>query len=343
MKKNIAIAMMTTTLLLTGCASTAYERDIASGKLVAAQPAQNVETKIIKEYVPVPMPGQLKPVPNSQTQKLLAKPELDKEAAVKAANAEAVVYPQSGDFFNAMMTYDYMPGAMYTIYTAPLSITDIMLEPGEKIISQAAGDTLRWQIASTYSGEGKTLRWHILVKPQKSDLTNTVIVTTNKRTYHLILKSVDSDSYMVSVKWRYPSDMVQAFAGANLSGMNADGSSDTIKPPANPQGDDLNIDLSQMKFDYSWKMLKGATPAWYPMQIFSAGHQTYIKFPHEVIAQNSSMPVPFIRTDSGDYGTANFNWRMQGDYMVIDTVIKQAYLKTGNSQTGETVVEISKQ
>jgi hypothetical protein len=32
---------------------------------------------------------------------------------------------------------------------------------------------------------------------------------------------------------------------------------------------------------------------------------------------------------------------MKGDYMVIDTVIKDAYLKTGTKESGETVVQIS--
>lgn len=341
MKLNkISRLLPLTAIAMAGCATNSYQGDIDSGKFVQAKSADAAGTKVVREYIPVPMPGQLRPVPNSKAEKAAKKPVLTKAAAVAEANKDAQQFPDQNDFFNAMMTYSYMPGAMYTIYTAPLNITDVVFEPGEKIISQAAGDTLRWQIASTYSGEGKDLRWHILVKPQKSDLTNSMIITTNKRTYHLILKSVDQDQAMVSVKWQYPSSMVQGFNGGNLGDMNAsDGDSKLLPPPQQNAG--LDLSLSNMSFNYNWRMLKGDTPKWYPEQIFSSGHQTFIKFPHDVVVSNATMPVPFVQSNDGDYGTANFNWRMKGDYMVIDTVIKNAYLKAGTKESGETVVEIS--
>lgn len=341
MKLNkISYLLPLTAIAMAGCATNSYQSDIDSGKFVEAKSADAGGSKIVREYVPVPVPGQLRPVPNTEVQKLTPRSVLTKEAAVAAANKNAQEFPDQNDFFNAMMTYSYMPGAMYTIYTAPLNITDIVFEPEEKIISQAAGDTLRWQIASTYSGEGKDLRWHILVKPQKSDLTNSMIVTTNKRTYHLILKAVEADQAMVSVKWQYPSAMVQGFNGGNLGDMNAtDGDSKLLPPPQQNGG--LDLSLSNMSFNYHWSMLKGDTPKWYPEQVFSSGHQTFIKFPHEVVVGNATMPVPFVQSNAGEYGTANFNWRMKGDYMVIDTVIKDAYLKTGTKESGETVVQIS--
>ncbi len=318
MKLNkISYLLPLTAIAMAGCATNSYQSDIDSGKFVQAKSADAVGSRVVREYVPVPVPGQLRPVPNTEVQKLTQKSVLTKEAAVAEANKNAQEFPDQNDFFNAMMTYSYMPGAMYTIYTAPLNITDIIFEPEEKIISQAAGDTLRWQIASTYSGEGKDLRWHILVKPQKTELNNSMIVTTNKRTYHLILKSVSADQAMVSVKWQYPSAMVQGLNGG------------------------LDLSLSNMSFNYHWSMLKGDTPKWYPEQVFSSGHQTFIKFPHEVVVGNATMPVPFVQSNAGEYGTANFNWRMKGDYMVIDTVIKDAYLKTGTKESGETVVQIS--
>ena len=42
---------------------------------------------------------------------------------VKSENVHATQYPNKNDFFNAIMTYNYMNGALYTIYTAPLTIT----------------------------------------------------------------------------------------------------------------------------------------------------------------------------------------------------------------------------
>lgn len=209
------VMLATATVSLTACATDSAQKSVSSGKYAQAQMANNVETQVVREYIPVPMPGQLRPVPSAIGSEL-KKPVSTKEEAVKQANQSAQQYPESTDFFNAMMTYNYMPGALYTIYSAPLKITDIRLEKGEKIVSQAAGDTLRWQIASTYSGEGDDIYWHILVKPQRDDLENTLVITTNKRTYHLILQSTDTDSYMVSVNWNYPQNMVQTFVGPTL-------------------------------------------------------------------------------------------------------------------------------
>ena len=337
--KNSIYLVPFTVLFVAGCATGSYTSDIDSGKFVQVQPKDAPGTKVIREYIPVPIPGQLRPVPNSAAQKATSKPILTKEQAVADAKKNAEVYPDQNDFFNAMMTYDYMPGALYTIYAAPLNITDIVFPKGEKIISQAAGDTVRWQIATTYSGENKDMHWHILIKPQKSYIYNTMIITTNKRVYHLILKSVDQDQAMVSVKWNYPGKMVQGFSGADLGDMSVmSENKGLIPPPQKSSAMDLN--LSNMRFNYEWRMLKGGTPLWYPQQIFSSGHQTYIKFPHEVVVSNATMPVPFVQTNDGEYGTSNFNWRMKGDYMVIDTVIKSAYLKAGTKKSGETVIEI---
>lgn len=334
--------LVTTTVSLTACATNGAQKSLSSGEYAQAQMASNVQTQVIREYVPVPVPGQLRPVP-SVVGADVKKPTASKELAVKNANQAAQQFPESTDFFNAMMTYNYMPGALYTIYAAPLKITDIRLEKGEKIISQAAGDTLRWQIASTYSGEGDDIFWHILVKPQRDDLENTLIITTNKRTYHLILQSTDSDSYMVSVNWNYPQDMVQTFVGPTLGqDGNTMSAASGVVPQPPVQDRSLDIDVSEMEFAYTWQMEKGPTPAWFPEQVFSVGHQTYIKFPQQVLDLNTEMPVPMIQTDDGQYAAANFNWRMSGSYMIIDTVIKNAYLKAGTSESQEVIVKITR-
>ena len=326
-----------TTISLSSCAHLIYEKDMASGDFVQAKQIE-VKKQIIEKYIPIPVHNKSYHIPSKKD--LKEKPELTKEKAVSSANKASQVYPSSSDFFNSMMTYQYMQGSLYTIYTAPMKITDIVLEKGEKIISQAAGDTLRWKIASTYSGSGKNLYWHILIKPKKAGLNNTFIVTTNKRTYHMILQSVNNDAYMVSVRWDYPGDMVAKFNGANLNDMST--GSNTIKSPHNNKMNiTTKIPSSNIDNDYKWSMSEGDKPLWYPTEIFSHGHQTYIKFSHNFLIYNTTMPIPLIKAGN-DYGSSNFNWRMIGDYMVIDTVIVEAYLKTGTEENGETIVSIKK-
>ncbi len=89
-------------------------------------------------------------------------------ARVEAANGAARVEPRREGYFNAVQVFPYSPGALYQVYVAPGQVTDIALEPGEQLTGSgpvAAGDTVRWIIGDTESGNGDTRRVHILVKP----------------------------------------------------------------------------------------------------------------------------------------------------------------------------------
>ncbi|MFT6834242.1 MAG: P-type conjugative transfer protein TrbG [Francisellaceae bacterium] len=321
--------------LLSGCASRGNSVNFSdSSDFVKAVNSDHVQTTIVREYIPVAMPGQLMPIPNTQKvngKAVAQKTYLTKEKAVEQANKNAQRYPSQKDFFNSMMTYAYMPGAVYTIYSAPLKITDITLQVGEKIISQAAGDTLRWQLASTYSGEKDTIQQHILVKPTSPGIENTVVVTTNKRTYHLIFVSTDQNTYMVSVNWVYPSSMVQTFDSSDLPfGQEVD------------EVSELSLDLSDMTFNYNWKMYTGETPNWYPQQVFSSDRQTFILLPKKFWSENTELPIIEVEQANGDRQTM-INWRVNKPYLIIDSVFNRAFLKLGiKSNDSMVVVEIER-
>ena len=81
-------------------------------------------------------------------------------ARIESANDAARVEPRRAGYFNAVQVFPYSPGALYQIYAAPGQITDIALEPGERLIGSgpvaAAGDTVRWVVGDTESGSGDT-------------------------------------------------------------------------------------------------------------------------------------------------------------------------------------------
>lgn len=289
------------------------------------QVSHEVQTKVVTEYVPVPVPGQLMPAPMQSRSE--SKP-LEGEKAVESANKNALVTPNSQNFFNAMTTYDFMPSALYTVYCAPMRITDIMLAPGEKIISNAAGDTLRWQVSQTYSGQGEGVIQHILVKPDLPNLDNTMIINTDQRVYHLVLKSTSNDTYMVAVSWKYPQGMVQP--GQALPGISPD-----LGVASSSESYTLN--LSNLDFSYQFGMLKGEKPTWYPVRVFNDGRQTFIQFPQNFFS--SETPVLYVADNNGVYGTM-VNWRLKGTYMIVDAVIQKARLQIGIEKTGQTIVQI---
>lgn len=109
--------------------------------------------------------------------------------AVAAATRAATRGPVAAGFINAVQVYPWSEGALYQLYGAPERVTDIALQPGETLIAIAAGDTVRWTVGDTSSGVGETRRTHILVKPFAPGLRTNLVITTDRRSYHLQLES----------------------------------------------------------------------------------------------------------------------------------------------------------
>lgn len=69
---------------------------------------------------------------------------------------------------------------------SPMNISDIEFEKGESVNEILVGDSFRWLIESGSSGDGIT---HVFVKPLDSGLETSLVVTTNRRVYHIQLVS----------------------------------------------------------------------------------------------------------------------------------------------------------
>ena len=156
--------------------------------------------EIVELPTPLPLPGQLKPVGQHQQNSPQA---TDPNERVRIANAAARMAPERDGYINAMQVYPYAHGALYQLYTAPEQVSDIALQAGEKLVSVSAGDTLRWVVGDTKSGQGDSEQAHILIKPTEPDLKTNLIITTDRRHYHLELESF-AETYLASFSWRYP-------------------------------------------------------------------------------------------------------------------------------------------
>lgn len=265
------------------------------------------------KYVPVPMPGQL-----MSLKKLKNPKRLVGEAAIEEANKKSLKQPNSGEYINSIMTFDYMPGALYKIYAAPLSVTDIQFQNNEHVVAVGAGDTTRWQVSKTYSGIGANRQEHLLVKPFDEDLTNSLVITTDLRTYHLILQSTVK-TYMASVAWRYPDN-------DNLVTKFDEDAGDSIADVTS------GIDINSLNFNYQINVLKGPQPDWCPKMVFNDGSKTYIKFSQQ--AQDA--PTLFIGDSKYSQIT---NYRVQGNYYIVDKVLYHAQLRGGLES--KTIVQIT--
>ena len=139
----------------------------------------------------------MKPLPEVDTAPAAPEPA-DEKVRVSRANAEARIAPTREGYVNAIQVWPFTDGALYQVYAAPGRVTVVSLQPGEELVTVAAGDTVRWIVGDTSSGSGDALRVNVLVKPIRSGLKTNLVITTSRRTYLLELTSTEK-AWMASV------------------------------------------------------------------------------------------------------------------------------------------------
>jgi type IV secretion system protein TrbG len=271
-------------------------------------PAPPKPVQVVELPQPLPLPGQLKPMPSG---KMAPREAPDPHVRIEQANGSARIEPTRAAYLNAIQVYPFSEGALYQLYAAPGEITDIALEPGEQLVGPgpvAAGDTVRWIIGDTESGTAAGKRVHILVKPTRPDLASNLVINTDRRTYHLELRS-DEKTYMASVSWAYPQDQLIALRQQNAA-------ADAAAPVA------AGIDLNALNFRYR---IEGDEPAWKPLRAFDDGRQVFIEFPAG-IGQGEMPPLWVIGPEGG---AELVNYRVQGRHMIVDRLFAAAELRLG--------------
>ncbi|SIQ80641.1 type IV secretion system protein VirB9 [Rhizobium sp. RU35A] len=296
---------------LAGCATPQKPPEIsyddAAPAVLAADPPKPVQVVELPKVLP--LPGQLKPVGKDGK----PAPELaDPAARVSEANAAARMQPVRNGFINSMQVYPFVDGALYQVYTSPGQITDISLQPGEQLVGSgpvAAGDTVRWIIGDTESGSGATKQIHILVKPTRPELTTNLVINTDRRTYHMELRSTEK-TYMASVSWQYPQDQLIALRRQNQQ-------AEAAQPVAS------GVDLTRVNFRYD---VTGDRAPWRPLRAFDDGRQVFIEFPRGI--GQGEMPPLFVVGPEGDTSEL-VNYRVRGNYMIVDRLFAAAELRFG--------------
>jgi type IV secretion system protein TrbG len=301
MKRSLVTALCTCALIHTPALARTAPPKLPT---VIAKPAPLEPKHAIAAATP-PLPESSATIPKRRHSHRVASPAIRR---VAAANRDATREPASQGFINANQVYAWNDGAIYQAYTAPGAVTDIALQPGENLIAVASGDTVRWVIGDTTSGSGADKRTHILVKPFASGLATNLVITTDRRSYHLQLASTERTA-MTALSWTYPQDALIALKRAA-----------TDADAAAPVASGLAIDA--LNFDYA---INGDHPSWRPLRAFDDGRQTFIAFP-ATIAVGEAPPLFVI----GREGTAELvNYRMRGRFYIVDRLFDVAELRLG--------------
>jgi type IV secretion system protein VirB9 len=320
MKNNLLI-LSVSALALTSCATKlptiTYDASYPKQAVIAKEPAKPVE--IVEMPQVLPLPDQLQPAPVHEQPDSRPPDSRTLMARVDAANKAAIQEPTQYGYINAIQVYPFTEGALYRLYAAPERVSDIALQPGEKLSSVSAGDTVRWIIGDTQSGSGETQQVHVLVKPFAPNLKTNLVIATDRRSYHVQMEST-AKTFMAAISWIYPQEQLTLLRHQNAE-------AEAVQPIAS------NLPLENIRFRYA---ISGDTPPWKPARAFDDGKKVYIEFPRR-IDQGEAPPLFIVGIDGGN---ELVNYRMRGNYYIVDRLFAAAELRLGTDP--QQVVRISR-
>jgi type IV secretion system protein VirB9 len=237
------------------------------------------------------------------------------DAAMAAQAAPRELAPVAA----APVEFPFETRGVYPLVTAPGRITDIALEPGEALVETnpiAAGDTARWVIGDTSSGQGSERRVHVLIKPTLPGISTNLVINTDRRTYFLDVRASKS-GFLTQVAWRYPivAPPVALLGGpllaAPVAGLVAEPASDAPPPVLGP-----------FHFGYvvsGPKRLK-------PVQVFDDGARTVVVFGPAVSL--ADLP-PLYRIGLDGKALELVNYHVEDRGLVVDGLLERAELRFG--------------
>ena len=304
LRKSAFAVLLISTTLLGACAKLPKPPQISYDNEVPALPVAPV---VATDERPRPLH-----IPPAWTPAKGGKEANTPVARVENANAAARVEPRREGYYNAIQIYPWSEGALYQVYAAPGQITNIALEPGESLTGTgpiAAGDTARWIIGDTESGEGASRRVHVLVKPTRADISTNLVITTDRRSYMIELRAGEKP-YMPAIAWAYPA--TRSSARARLPATPS-------LPPA-----------AARNYRYA---LAGDTPPWRPLSVYDDGRKVYVEFPRGIV--QGEFPPLFVIGPEGEAQIANT--RVYRNILIVDRLFGAAELRLGSGKHQQTI------
>ncbi len=239
------------------------------------------------------------------------------------ASATGIKPVDSGDGYVRFIFGAQQP----SIVCAVLQVCDVALQAGEQVNSINLGDTARWTVEPAITGFGQTEVQHLIIKPMDVGLETSLVVTTNRRTYHFKLRSHRTE-YMPQVAFTYPEEALAKWEAIKTR-QQAEIKRDTI-----PQTGEY---LGDLNFEYT---VTGKV-SWKPVRVYNDGVKTIIEMP-KAMSQTEAPTLLVVRKEGGlftDDETVMVNYRVQSNRFIVDSIFDKAILiaGVGNSQDRVTI------
>ncbi len=208
--------------------------------------------------------------------------------------------------------------------TAPLRASVIELEPGEIVFGMAAGDTERFAYEMSYTGQGGDTPI-VLVKPLDAGITTNLVISTDRRIYHVTLDAAPSTDVLVTsenpqsryarhIRFYYPDEALARLA---------DGLGTAAAFSAADQGGGL-ASLSDLHFEYRVDGDREVSEA--VRRVYDDGVHTYIELTDHA-QRSGAAPVLFVLGPDGRRESLNYVLR-DGRY-ITDRTFDRAELVLG--------------
>lgn len=249
---------------------------------------------------------------------LLERMENANQMAVNYNNGSALVNPNQAHKVsytqdaansqdNSTVVFKYAPNQLYKIYCRVGYLTDLAMKKGEKVTFVGGGDTSAWAVEkATVDGVA-----HIYIKPTVDTSTTNLIITTNKRSYQLILNT--SDWYNPMVAWNYGYE---------------DQSENSFREEKNEVGN-INGNVETLNFNYK---IVGKCDK--KLMVFDDGEKTIVKF--DKMPKN--LPSVFVR-NKGKKGLNLVNYKFRNNCCILDRVADEIEIRI----TDKEIIKIKSQ
>ena len=230
--------------------------------------------------------------------------------AAKESLEKSVIKPEhykDGTFY-----YTYNENFVYEIYAQPYHLTDIILEDGEIVMGNPllSEDASVWELTANVARNplsGENIQ-HLFIKPAYSGLDSSFIVITDRRVYHLRIKSY-KDTHMAMVKFTYPQTKnvwATSSSGDGAKGVSVENEYITVTNP------------EYLSFDY--KMKYGfKKPEFLPQRVYDDGNKTYIVV--DDIVLHKQLPLVFNERNE------IVNYTVQKNVFIIPRLINKITLR----------------
>lgn len=221
-------------------------------------------------------------------------------AALPFTQSLALEYPGSSRFDSRVKYASYNPADVVQLDTVLGIATMIELEPGERYVTHAFGDSEAYSFSKNEN--------FIFLKPRAEEANTNLILVTDKRTYRFRLSFKEvREGATYSLAFKYPDTRAKAQAEA--------------KAKANL---DKAFQLKSGNANLKYSMSGDTDIA--PINVWDDGFFTYLKF-----SANQDMPTIYMVDEDGQESLVNFTVTGKSNQVLkVHKVYDKFYIRAGN-------------